>query len=177
MPIRDILLLGNPRLYETCAPVERDEVDELRSVVLDLHDTLHDFRRRWGVGRAIAAPQIGVMKRLVYMHIDEPVAFVNPVLEDLSPDLLELWDDCMSFPGLRVRVRRHRRCRVVFRDLEWRRRELSLSDDLSELLQHECDHLDGVLAVSRAIGPRAFALASELPDPVPGPVAVERGGG
>ena len=165
MPIRDILLLGNPLLYERCAPVTPDEVADLRSVVLDLHDTLHDFRRRRGAGRAIAAPQIGVMKRLVYMHVGEPVAFVNPVLEDLSPEMIELWDDCMSFPDLRVRVRRHRRCRVAFRDLEWRPRELSLVDDLSELLQHECDHLDGVLAVSRAVGPRAFAYASELPDP------------
>lgn len=177
MPIRDILLLGNPRLYERCAPVEPGEVADLRSVVLDLHDTLHDFRRRWGAGRAIAAPQIGVMKRLVYMHVDEPVAFVNPVLGRLSPELVELWDDCMSFPGLRVRVRRHRTCRVVFRDLEWRQREMTLSDDLSELLQHECDHLDGVLAVARAVGPHAFALASELPEPLPGPVALDAAGG
>lgn len=172
MPIRDILLLGNPRLYELCAPVEPDEVVDLRPVVLDLQDTLHDYRRRHGAGRAIAAPQIGVMKRLVYMHVDEPVALVNPVLEDLSPEMIELWDDCMSFPGLRVRVRRHRRCRVVFRDLDWRDRSLPLVDGLSELLQHECDHLDGVLAVSRAVGPRAFAYASELADPPPGPIPV-----
>jgi len=168
MPVREILLLGNPKLYQRCDPVAREELSELRSVVLDLHDTLHDFRRRVAAGRAIAAPQIGVMKRLVYMDLGQPAAFVNPVLDELSEEMVELWDDCMSFPDLLVRVRRHDRCRISFRDLEWRQQSLELQDDLSELLQHECDHLDGILAVSRAIGPRGFALRSELPSPLPG---------
>ncbi len=158
MPARTILLLGDPRLYEQCAPVEREEIGEMRSVVQDLHDTLFAFRERYGAGRAIAAPQIGVMKRLVYMHLGEPVAFLNPELDRVSEEGFELWDDCMSFPDLFVRVRRHRSCRIRWRDLEWRPHEEVLEDDRSELLQHECDHLDGVLAVARAVGPRAFAL-------------------
>ncbi|GIV60656.1 MAG: peptide deformylase [Rhodothermaceae bacterium] len=161
MAVREILRLGNPRLYEPCAPVTSGEREALRAVVADLHDTLMDFRARHGAGRAIAAPQIGVMKRLVYMHIDAPVVFVNPVLDRLSDETFELWDDCMSFPELLVRVRRHRRCRVTFLDLEGREHAWDLEDDLAELLQHECDHLDGVLAVARAVDAQAFALRTE----------------
>ena len=161
MAVRDILLLGNPKLYQVCEPVRQGEVDGLRPAVQDLHDTLMAFRARHGVGRAIAAPQIGVMKRLVYMHIDEPVVFLNPVLDQKSEELMEVWDDCMSFPDLLVRVRRHRQCRIVYRDLAWQKRSMVLDGDLSELLQHECDHLDGVLAVSQAIDGQSFALKSQ----------------
>jgi peptide deformylase len=161
MPVRPILQLGNPRLYERCAPVSPEEVEALRPVVEDLHDTVMDFRARYDAGRAIAAPQIGVMKRLVYMHIDESVVFINPVLDRMSGETFEIWDDCMSFPDLLVRVARHRSCRITWRDQEWRERSEVLSGDLSELLQHECDHLDGVLAVSRAVGANAFALRSQ----------------
>jgi len=165
MPVREILLLGNPVLYERCARVRPDEADGLRPVVRDLHDTLMDFRARRGVGRAIAAPQIGLTKRLVYMHIDAPAVFVNPVLDEMSAETFELWDDCMSFPDLLVRVVRHRSCRITYRDLDWNEHQHVLHDDLSELLQHECDHLDGILAVARAVGPRAFALRGERGNP------------
>ena len=161
MAARDILLLGNPKLYVPSEPVGRAELDSLRSIVPDLHDTLMDYRNRWGAGRAIAAPQIGVTKRLIYMHIGSPTVFVNPHLEDLSDEEIELWDDCMSFPDLLVKVKRHRSCRIVFRDLEWREQSLTATDSLSELLQHECDHLDGMLAVARAVDGRSFALRSQ----------------
>ena len=75
--------------------------------------------------------------------------------------MFELWDDCMSFPDLVVRVRRHRSCRICYRDLDWIEREWQLEGDLSELLQHETDHLDGILAVSRAIDGASFALRSQ----------------
>ena len=74
MAVRDILLLGNPRLYEVCLPAAPNELAGLTGIVEDLHDSLIDFRTRFGRGRAIAAPQIGVAKRLVYMNIDEPVS-------------------------------------------------------------------------------------------------------
>lgn len=168
MAVRQILLLGNPLLYEKCAAVKREELAGLAEVEGDLHDTLLEFRRRNGSGRALAAPQIGVNKRLVYMHIDnEPTLFINPELDRLSPEMMEVWDDCLSFPGLLVRVRRHRSCRISYRDREWNLREMLLEDDLSELLQHECDHLDGILAVERAIDGKAFSMAGET---VSGPV-------
>lgn len=159
--IREILLLGNPLLLQKCEPIEPAELDSLRPVINDLHDTMMEFRRKYNAGRAIAAPQIGVMKRLVYMHITEPVVFIKPVLDQMSLDLIELWDDCMSFPDLFVRVRRHARCRITYRDMRWDEQSLLLEADLSELLQHEVDHLDGILAVSRAIDGSSFALRSE----------------
>ncbi|MCA1850492.1 MAG: peptide deformylase, partial [Acidobacteria bacterium] len=74
---------------------------------------------------------------------------------------LEVWADCMCFPDLLVRVLRHRNCRITYRDLDWEERAMSLEGDLSELLQHEVDHLDGILAVSRALDGRSFALRSQ----------------
>lgn len=170
MAERDILLLGNPRLYEVCEPVTQGEVKDLLPVVEDLRDTLLAFRRRWGAGRAIAAPQIGVMKRLVYVHLDGtpsahlaegPIALFNPTFGRRSDQMMTVWDDCMCFPELLVRVERHRSCRLEYFDRGWQPRVWDLEGDLSELLQHECDHLDGVLAVSRAIDGRAFALRSQ----------------
>jgi peptide deformylase len=112
------------------------------------------------MGRAIAAPQIGVLKRVVYMHITDPVVFLNPKLEQKSREMIKVWDNCMSFPDLRVQVVRHRACTVAYRDLNWKRHVMHLTGDLSELLQHECDHLDGVLAVARAVDERSFTLDS-----------------
>ncbi|MCU0522236.1 MAG: peptide deformylase [Anaerolineae bacterium] len=169
MSVREILLLGDPRLYEICAPVQRGELDALRPAIQDMRDTLLAFRARRGVGRAIAAPQVGLMRRVVFLErtsnlegvadnrIATPTALINPVLRNLSDALVELWDDCMSFPDLLVRLRRHTTCDITFRDLNWEEHTVHLDGDLSELLQHECDHLDGVLAVSRAIDARAFA--------------------
>ena len=101
--VREILLLGDPRLYQASSPVERGEIDTLKEVVHDLHDTLIAFRKKYGAGRAIAAPQIGVFKRIIYMCIDEPVVFINPILQFEDDEMMEVLDDCMSFPGLLVR--------------------------------------------------------------------------
>jgi N-formylmethionyl-tRNA deformylase len=151
LPVKEVLLLGNPKLYEVSEEVREEELEELKHVIEDLHDTLMDFRKRYGAGRAIAAPQIGVMKRLIYMHITEPVVFINPRLEFESSDMMEVWDDCMCFPDLLVKVKRYRRCRIQYRDMNWEEKSMELDGSLSELLQHEYDHLEGILAVSRAI--------------------------
>jgi len=161
MAVRQVLFLGNPRLYETSVPVEKEELDALRGVVQDLHDTLMEFRSKYGAGRAVAAPQIEVMKRLIYMHIDSPVVLINPRIDQKSPEMIQLWDDCMSFPDLLVKVQRHKACRIQYKDMEWKEQTRMLEGDLSELLQHECDHLDGVLAVSRALDKYSFALRNQ----------------
>jgi len=162
MPIKPILQLGNPRLYEISTPVEKSDLAEMKQVVTDLHDTMADFRNTYGAGRAIAAPQIGVMKRLIYMHMNnQSTVFINPTLDNLSDEMIEVWDDCMSFPDLFVKVRRHKSCRIRFRALDWSEQVMNLEDDLSELLQHEYDHLDGILAVSRAIDAQSFCLRSQ----------------
>ena len=162
MALKKLLFLGNPQLYEVSAPVLETELDDIRHVVKDLHDTLLDFRDSYGAGRAIAAPQIGVKKRLIYMHIaGKPTVFINPEIDMKSEEKMEVWDDCLCFPDLLVRVERHRSCRISYRDESWGKRELLLEGDLSELLQHEFDHLDGILAVSRAIDGRSFSLRSK----------------
>jgi peptide deformylase len=141
--------------------VEVSDLENLQDLIQDLHDTMMNFRKEHGVGRAIAAPQIGVMKRVVYMHIESPVVFLNPILRNMSKEMIELWDDCMCFPDLLVRVRRHKRCTIEYRDNKWNLQSMELEDDLSELLQHEYDHLDGILAVMRAIDGKSFASTSQ----------------
>ena len=161
MAVREILRLGNPKLNEASAPVGEEDLQAVEQVVRDLHDTMMNFREEYGAGRAIAAPQIGVMKRLVYMNITGPVVFINPVVTPQGGETMEVWDDCMCFPDLLVKVLRHRNCRIAYRDLDWEEREMGLEGALSELLQHEVDHLDGRLAVSRAVDARSFALRSQ----------------
>ena len=156
MHLKDILLLGDPRLYEKCDPVHQEEIASLREVVDGMAQVILEFRAKYGAGRAIAAPQVGVMKRLVVMNIDRPIAFYNPVLYDFSTEMMEMWDDCMSFPNLLVKLSRHQRCKMKFRDANWKEQIWELEGDLSELLQHECDHLDGILATTRALDDHSF---------------------
>ena len=165
MSVRPILKLGNPDLHRICRPIQKEELPFASLIVADLHDTLFHFRERNGMGRAIAAPQIGAFVRIVYMHVGRPTVFINPELHDLSEQKFTIWDDCMSFPDLLVKVERHVRCRVVYRDLEWVERSMPLEGDLSELLQHECDHLDGILALSRAVDAQSFAYRAEFDGP------------
>ncbi len=159
--VKEILLLGNPQLYQISSSVAEDEIAALKEVVADLHDTLMAFRAKYDAGRAIAAPQIGVFKRLIYMHIDQPVAFINPALHFEDDELMEVLDDCMSFPELLVKVKRHKRCTIRFTDLELREHQWQLEGDLAELLQHEYDHLDGILATMRAIDTKSLCLRSQ----------------
>ncbi len=156
MHLEDIILLGDPRLYETCAPVDRSELPDLVPIIDGMANVILEFRAKYNAGRAIAAPQVGVMKRLIVMNIDEPVAIINPELFDKSEEMLEMWDDCMSFPNLLVRLCRHKRCKMRFRDLNWQEHVWELEDDLSELMQHEYDHLDGILAIQRALDEQSF---------------------
>jgi len=152
----DILLLGDPRLYEVCEPVEQEELSQVAGWVQDMHDVMAAIRTEYGFGRAIAAPQLGIMKRLIYMNIDKPVVFINPEFTYLSDELFELWDDCMSLPMLFVKVKRHQKATIKFLDEKWQEQEWSLEGDLSELLQHEYDHLDGILCTMRAIDDQSF---------------------
>ena len=156
--IKEILLLGNPSLYTKSVPIKANEIDSLNDIIKDLEDTLMDFRRKYNAGRAIAAPQIGVNKRLIYMNIKNPVIFINPEIEYTSNETFEVIDDCMSFPGLLVKVRRHKHSVIRYKDMEWKDCEMELKGDLSELLQHEYDHLDGMLATMRAVDNKSFFM-------------------
>jgi peptide deformylase len=161
MALEDLLLLGNPGLHKKASPIKEKDLESLDQMVSKLHDTLMAFREIYGAGRAIAAPQVGIFKRLIYMHTDRPYILINPVLLEKSPQMMVLWDDCLSFPELLVRVRRHRRCKIRFQDSDLRFHEWALEGDLSELLQHEVDHLDGILATQRAIDTRSFRYRVE----------------
>lgn len=156
--VKEILLIGNPKLYEISSAVECHELDTIKMIVEDLHDTLMAFRQKYGAGRAIAAPQIGIQKRLIYMNIDQPVVMINPSLEFVGEEEMIVMDDCMSFPNLYVKVKRHKKCILKFMDMNWQACTLILEDDLSELLQHEYDHLDGILATMRAIDNQSFYM-------------------
>ena len=152
----DLLMLGDPRLYEKCEPVAREELSEVPGWVADLDNVMKEIREKYNFGRAIAAPQLGIMKRLIYMNIDKPVIFINPEFSFLSDEKFELWDDCMSFPNLLVKVKRHKKARIKYLDEQWQSQEMELEGDLSELLQHEYDHLDGILCTMRAIDEKSF---------------------
>ena len=161
MAVKEIFILGNPKLYEVSEDFIREESETILDLARDLHDTLMAFRKEHNAGRAIAAPQIGVMKRVIYMFIDKPVVFINPVIYDKSDEMIELWDECMSFPGLLVKVKRHKSIRIKYKDENWNDKEEFLSGNLSELLQHEYDHLDGILAVQRSIDEHSLAFKKQ----------------
>ena len=131
----------------------------MRAVKDDLRDTLLAYRKRMGAGRAIAAPQIGVFKRAIYLHIGTPTLLLNPVLTFPNAVKMEVLDDCMSFPHLYVRLTRYRDCVLDYMDENWEPQRMELSGDLSELIQHEYDHLDGILATRRGDGVKALVMA------------------
>lgn len=162
MPNREILLLGNEKLYKTSKKVEIHELDKAKQIIDDLHDTIVAFRDKYGYGRAIAAPQIDEAYRIVYMNLGSwKIHFINPVMEPNGEETFELWDDCMSFPGLEVWVKRYKKVVVKYKDLDWKDCELTFDDELAELFQHEYDHLDGILAVQRAVDQKAFRINKE----------------
>jgi len=158
MGINKILLLGNPKLYEVSDTVKKKEIPNIPNIIEELHQALMEFRSKYSNGRAISAPQIGILKRIIYMNIDKPVVFINPVLFDLSQEQFEIWDDCMSFPDILVRVKRHKSCKMRYLDENWKENTIVLQDSLSELIQHEYDHLNGILSTMIAVDKKAFRL-------------------
>ena len=147
-----VLLVGDPRLRRVATPASLDEPG-LKDDVTRLHATLARFRAVHGFGRAIAAAQIGVARRFLALNLGEgPFTMFNPEIVWTSGEKFTLWDDCMSFPFLLVRVARNASISVGFED-EFGRRQCweRLDRATSELLQHEIDHLDGILAIDRAL--------------------------
>lgn len=159
---REILLLGNPILRQKCKPVKEFDSSKLRRIVTDLRDTLHDFRKRNGFGRGIAAPQIGITQRIIFIHVDKPLAIINPTIVKRSKRLFSLWDDCFSFPNLLVKVKRHYSIEIRYKDEMGEKKILKASGALAELLQHEIDHLNGILAIDRAISSKHIVFRSEM---------------
>lgn len=164
MAVRKILQLGNPLLWEESAPVERPTSEETGALAGDLDDTLAAFREEHGFGRGIAAPQIGVLKRVIYVRMPDRTfdgPMINPKITWHSDERVELWDACFSLPNLMVRVSRAVKVRVEYFDSAGYVQTLEAEGDLAELLQHEIDHLDGILAVERALSPKSFSTRAE----------------
>lgn len=166
MPVREILLLGNPELWKPSEAVTDVRATETKEIISDLAATLANFRAGHGFGRAIAAPQIGAHRRILFVNMNDgsfgPAPLINPQIVRASSEMMELWDDCFSFPELMVHVRRHAEIEVSYTDESDEPNLVEARGDLSELLQHEIDHLEGILATDRAIDSRSFALRSEV---------------
>jgi peptide deformylase len=159
MAIREILLLGNENLYKVCSEVSKDEINKVKQIVEDMHDTMVNFTEKYGFGRAIAAPQINELYRIIYVNFDNTsIAFINPRLEFTEDEKFEMWDDCMSYPGLEVRLYRYKYCKIYYKDMEWADCSIAFTGDLAELVQHEYDHLDGILAVQKAIDNKSYRI-------------------
>ena len=161
MTIHRIRLLGDPILRARCEPITRPSSTAVRVIVDDMRETLRDWQSRFGSGRAIAAPQIGAPVRIVQVEMERPWTLINPEIVDIGTEDFTVWDDCFSFPNLLVRVQRAYRIRIRYQDLKGEAHEIDLEGDRAELLQHEIDHLDGVLAVDRACGADPFCLREE----------------
>lgn len=155
----EVLLLGDSRLRLRSQDVDRYDERAFGA----LAETLDEFRAKHGFGRAISAPQIGIAQRFIAMNLGRGTFFlVNPVVTARSEETFTMWDDCMSFPDLLVRVRRNASLSLEYADEhgkphEWR----DLGRAESELLQHELDHLDGVLAVDRALDRESLVMRAE----------------
>ncbi len=161
MSVRRILQLGDPVLRETSSTV--GELAGAAATLADLRDTLHDFQRVHGFGRGISAVQIGTLERVIYLEFNScPLALVNPEFEHSSDAKFRLWDDCFSFPDLLVYLERSESVRLRYLDEQGVSRQVEASGALSELLQHEMDHLDGILAVDRAIDRNSFCTRQEF---------------
>jgi peptide deformylase len=149
--IREVLRMGDPRLLERARPVEKFDTPELHSLLADMRDTMAHKN-----GAGLAAPQIGVGLRVVifgvkanprYPDAEEvpDTVLINPELEPLSREMDEDWEGCLSVPGMRGWVARYRRLRYSGFDEHGVRFERVVEGFHARVVQHECDHLNGIL--------------------------------
>ena len=155
MAVKQILMIGDETLKGKSEAVDfsKDPVD---LYIRDLMDTLHHFQKKKGLGRAIAGPQIGLMKKMICMDSSgERIVMINPEIIRKSSETFKVWDSCFSadaaFFGMTLR---HREITVEYYDETTKRCYRTFSGDLSELFQHEIDHLQGVLFTDRIIDNR-----------------------
>src|SRR3984893_1265484 len=164
--VRTVLQLGNPGLRAVCDRVADPASSEIRVLVQDLADTLAHWRASTGYGRGIAAPQIGAARRVIFLQLPgaEPCPLVNPEITWRSEEKIVVWDACLSFLSIFMQVQRHREIVVRYQDLRGELQEVRASEerDLSELLQHEIDHLDGILAIDRTTDMRTMCTREEF---------------
>lgn len=166
MPVRRILQLGDPLLREECIAVENARSVEIANLVSDLADTLAHWRAETGYGRGIAAPQIGMLRRVIFLKLpgEEPWPLINPEIVWRSEEKITVWDACLSFLSIFMQVERHREITVRYQGLQGETLQVDAGEDrnLSELLQHEIDHLDGILAIDRVVDTKTICTREEF---------------
>jgi peptide deformylase len=166
--IRDVLKMGDPRLWLVSDPVERVGSRELDELLADMRDTMNAHN-----GAGLAAPQIGVPLRVVIFGVDfnprypdaEPVPYtelVNPVLTPLTDEVEEGWEGCLSVPGLRGVVPRYTALRYEGFDPKGNPISREVDGFHARVVQHECDHLDGILYPMRMPDMRRFGYTAVL---------------
>jgi peptide deformylase len=149
--IREVLRMGDPRLWEKSSPVARFDAPELNELIRDMRDTMAHLN-----GAGLAAPQIGVGLRVVifgvqsnprYPGIEEvpDTVLINPEIQPLADEVEEGWEGCLSVPGMRGWVPRFRKIRYSGQDERGQRIERTVEGFHARVVQHEVDHLDGVL--------------------------------
>jgi len=168
LAVRQILFMGDPRLLEIARPVTAFDTPELHALVQDLMDTMHAED-----GAGLAAPQIGTGLRVVVFGFDcnprypdeesvPKTVLVNPVVEPMSDDRNEGWEGCLSVPGLRGAVSRYTHIRYSGFDQTGITIEREAHDFHARVVQHECDHLDGILYPQRMTDMRLFGFNEAL---------------
>jgi len=149
--IRDVLRMGDPRLWQVSQPIKDFETSELAELLQDMRDTMAHLN-----GAGLAAPQIGVLLRVVifgvhanprYPEVEEvpDTVLINPVITPLANDTEEGWEGCLSVPGMRGWVPRYTKLKYSGYDENGKRFVREVSGFHARVVQHECDHLDGVL--------------------------------
>jgi peptide deformylase len=166
MPLKPILQLGNPILRQKSLAVANPSAPEIATLIRDLADTLAHWRSTTGYGRGIAAPQLGILERVIFLQLPGEKAwpFINPEIIERSKEKIVVWDACLSFLSIFMQVERHREITVRYQSLDGTHHELRAGADrnLSELLQHEIDHLDGILAVDRIVDIKSLCTREEF---------------
>ena len=166
MSIRPILQLGDPLLRAKALAVEDPTAGEIHGLVCDLSDTLAHWRSATGYGRGIAAPQLAMLRRVIFLKLPgaEPWPIVNPEIIRRSEEKITVWDACLSFLCIFMQVERHRSITVRYQNLDGETLQFEAGDDrnLSELLQHEIDHLDGILAIDRVVDLKTICTREEF---------------
>jgi peptide deformylase len=168
MAVRPILRMGDPRLLEVSKPVVQFDTPELRALIADMIETMQAAN-----GAGLAAPQIGELLRVVIFGVEHnprypdavPVpltVLINPQLTPLGTAEAEDWEGCLSVPGMRGLVPRHVRLRYRGFDAAGRPIEREVSDFHARVVQHEVDHLNGVLYPRRIRDLRNFGFSEEL---------------
>jgi len=168
MAIREVIRMGDPRLFEQAQPVERFDTSELHALIADLEDTMHALN-----GAGIAAPQIAVGLRVViFGGLKSPrypdaeavpyTVLVNPVLEPIADETEDGWEGCLSVPGMRGVVPRYIRLRYRGLDQYGKPIDRTVSGFHARVVQHECDHLDGILYPMRVRDLRRFGFTDVL---------------